>query len=791
MTDALVGVMADHTIAGGFRIFVTPPAGPRQEISMFRGAPVTATQWSWGDPFSEEVAVLSCPQITPFDTPGTGDLSWLVEGADVDIVWQPYPGSLIVDRWTWEGYIASLDFGLDTDSTDWQIQLRGCNYALDGYLAMPTFPVYPLPYEYLMRSAFDPELHPCSLNPLDVQFPSWWSTVAPPATAGENSRLRPAGVLTGSMWTGLTSRSTGSWNPMLTGFVSSLLQVMYNADGSQWTIRNRGSRSPQLLVREPPSDLDPKVLNVDLGAPGVSVRLSQDFTQMINVIYGTGTDTQGVNYSGLQMGADGQTISYVPFAFNPAAYPRSGNGRMNPLFNPQRKMRESYSAFQQGLTAAQAASVAQGQLQRLNDPGMTGTVTLTTDPYLSDGAQSPFLRLLIRDGMALRINGLLGVPGGVLFHIAEVQVDASNLSVTLTVDTKFRDLLTVDEVNARTMDPLKLLHSLQTGSQGNLIQDLLMPWSYGNGSGSIPYAATTLYNAMPSSERFPYSNDLSIPGNTPGWVQKFPPSRYPEYYVRIGPTDRHNSTNNWANYSMVSGNAGGPSIPILMSAAGQASQIQIAAYDREGNVLPVKFHLSLYKSNGVQVANMPLWTTNPYLTPPKFPPILGPEDYADVASASFVGRWGSGAWHGDACPYPQNSPTDPTQVYHPFFQGAWQNVDEQGHSFQVEGGSTVQYVPDDSVGQVIGWGTFYEPAGFWPGEPGGGPITGLMVDTYAWSWDTTSTLNSQSIHPVGQTTTPGGPANAGRLFAMIYCEDQGTQDVYFLGRIFAQSQNGQ
>jgi hypothetical protein len=67
----------------------------------------------------------------------------------------------------------------------------------------------------------------------------------------------------------------------------------------------------------------------------------------------------------------------------------------------------------------------------------------------------------------------------------------------------------------------------------------------------------------------------------------------------------------------------------------------------------------------------------------------------------------------------------------------------------------------------------------------------MLVDNNTFTWNLTNTLNPQSTQPVGQTTTPGGPANAGRLFAMVYAEDQGFSDVYFLGKIWAQSQNGQ
>jgi hypothetical protein len=765
---------------------------------MFRGAPITPTQWAWGDPFSEETAILDCPMITAWDTPGQADVSWLVHGSDVDIVWQPVAGSPVTAPWSWEGYIVSFDSGVDGSNSTFQIHLRGALYALDGFLAQPTFPAYPLPYEFLIRSAFDPEQHPCSLGPIDVAFPPDWNIVAETATPGENILLRPQGVITGSPWTGLVTRTTGSWNPLLTGYISSLLQVMWNADGSQWTIRNRGGRSPQLYVRQQAHDGDPSVLNVDLGAPGVTIQVTKDFSQSMQVVYGAGTDTTGTTFSGMQMSPDGTSTSYVPFAYNPAAYPHSGNGVINPQYNPQRKTQESFAQFQQGLTQLQAQQVAQGQLQRFNDPGLTGSITLTTDPYLSDGAFTTFLRVLIKAGQAIRVNGLFGVPGGVLFHISEVQVDFTGLSVSLTVDTKYRDMLTVDEVHARTRDPLALLHSLQATSQSNLVQDLLLPWSYADGSGCLPYASKTFFNTMPASEHFPYSNDLTVSGSGPGWCQQYPPSQYPEYYVRIGATDTQSSTGNWADFSSVTG-TGQVAVPILMSQKGTAQQFQIAAYDINGNVMPVKFHVSLYQKNGVSVADMPAWGGNPFLNPPgTFPSILGPSDMANITSSYFARAWPSGSgtqpWSGvnslTNVPYPQDGTT-----YHPMFAGAWQTTDEQGHVLYNGAGTgwvtTAPYAPNPGAtgpGMVIGWGTYYVPAGFWPGQAGSSPISGMMVDTTPWSWDLTNSLNSQSPQPV--IDAKDGPQNAGKLYAMIYCEDQGHQEVFFLGKVIAQAQNG-
>ena len=86
--------------------------------------------------------------------------------------------------------------------------------------------------------------------------------------------------------------------------------------------------------------------------------------------------------------------------------------------------------------------IAQGQYQRFAEPGITGTITLTTDPRLSNGMLMP--RLLIRGGVTIRINGLLGIREGVLAHVTQCASDFTALTTTLTFDTKYRDQLTVE-----------------------------------------------------------------------------------------------------------------------------------------------------------------------------------------------------------------------------------------------------------------------------------------------------------------------------------------------------------
>ena len=85
---SLTAYASDQEPLGFFRIFATPPGGFQREITIFRGAPIKMGTVSTQDPFSEVTAQLSFPQITVWDSPGEGDLDWLVPNCDIDIVWQ-------------------------------------------------------------------------------------------------------------------------------------------------------------------------------------------------------------------------------------------------------------------------------------------------------------------------------------------------------------------------------------------------------------------------------------------------------------------------------------------------------------------------------------------------------------------------------------------------------------------------------------------------------------------------------------------------------------------------------
>ena len=256
--------------------------------------------------------------------------------------------------------------------------------------------------------------------------------------------------------------------------------------------------------------------------------------------------------------------------------------------------------FQDGVDQISAYKIAQGQYQRFAEPGITGTITLTTDARFADGYLCP--RMLIRAGRTIRIKGLFGLQEGVLAHVTKSSADFNSLTVNLDFDTKYRDALTVEEVRARTRDALTPLRALQVGKYSNTIQDLILPWSYAEGSGCVPTGAREFFNEkLPSTAKFPYES----------YTTQYPPSHpsYRGYYIRINPADMLNSNNNWAS----DGRDGRllMSVPIRMSQAGTIRLSQIAAYDKNGNVLPVRFHVSVYGNDGVSALDMPRFENNP------------------------------------------------------------------------------------------------------------------------------------------------------------------------------------
>jgi hypothetical protein len=826
---------------------------------MFRGAPVQFDQLRKQDPFTDVSMSLDLPMVTIWDRPGYGDLDWLIPYTDIDVEWEN-TGAFDF-KWKWEGYVVSANFNLTGESSSYTLEVKGALYKLDNYLAAPSFPPRPIPYELLIKRAFNNPEHYAGLANLKVKFPDDWDKVVPEwDDPGYLRYLKPWGVTAGQKWTGLTSRQTGSWDPVLTGYIQGLLSVMFDEGGAQWTIRNNAGRSPVLYLRRVPDGSDPNIVEIDMTSPGVEMSGSRDFTQSANVIFGQGQDIAGVVFSGMEISPDGRTTTYEPFAAMPSVYPLTRNPRRNKNLTAK----QAHIKFPAGLDGVQAQRLAQSQLQRFADPGITGSLTLSTDARLASG--EPFPRFLISAGSTLRLLGVLGRPEGILVHASETVVGKDG-SISITYDSKYRDQLTVSEVRARTRDALTPLRSLQVGKYSNTVQDLILPWSYEEGSGAVPMGSRKFWEKLPQGAQFPYE----------AWTTRFPPKDYPNFYTRIGPKDRNNADGNWAGDPMNNPyvsfrtmyrelfDAGGPddegpvdkvvtmyfqdtspntpdvndvwmdtdrnrkkfrwsgskwkelfdptftrlietipddftgsaklsfkadeptspevqdiwierpsgttyryfdngsttdfheippapynrikkrAIPLRLAQAGTIRLSQMAAYDRNGNVVPVRFHVSVYSTPGITTGAMPRLRENEegdlirYLHP------IGGDNYKA----------------GQA---------------NPFQQDAWEQVYEDGTIPD----NTLALLPA-GVGFLVGWGNFYEPAGYSPGRATrGNDRTGMLRDEATWGFDQSQYLDKRADANF-QNNVDEAMASV-----MIYCDDQEDEPIFFMGRFFRQ-----
>lgn len=777
----MIGARHSSDELGRFQVIATTPKGKSTNLSRFRDAPVQLTEMSTRDPFGDAALSITFPNITIFDRPGQGDLSWLLPYTSIDVRFIPVSKSrpdvpdsektnteILVDfmegetdnpipgleppifyqiggyqfnpdveeniyrypltKWKWEGFIASYDI----NNQGLTISCKGALYQLDNYLAKPEFPHVPIPYELLLKRSFNPGTHPGLVtNPLHVVFPENWQKQVLLSASFKPGYLQPFGIAPGDDWTGLTSRSTGAWDPTLTGFIQGLLSVMFTDDGRQWTIYKLPGRQPLLKLRREPGDEFGSTLTVNAENPGVELALTRDFSQSVNSVYGSGKDLAGVAFSGQKITPDGRGTYYVPFAHAPQVYPPSKHNKNYDPFVVVPK--EGLLEFPQGLNELDGREVAAQQYRRFADPGFTGTITLTADPKFRGFA---YPRYFIQAGMSIAVKNMLGYDS-IIFHVVECSINVEEGSATLSVDTKFRDYLTWQEIRARTRDALIPLRSLQVGQYSNILQDLLKPWSYRDGSGVMPsnnhgYDATGFFNnILPKSARFPYEEFTRK--NPP----KNPDTRH--FYMKVPARNPNDADENWGLDATPK--AIGTAFPIKASQAANIRLTQLAAYDKDGNVKKVPFHFSIYKNVGTNVLAMP-----------KIP--------GDV-NVPFNYKAGQ---------------------HYPFFRGAWESVTPQG-------GEVPPFVfTAPGSGMQIGWGNFFEPAGYWPGlKSAKGKPTGLMVDETSWSYDCTDQTGWDRYDKKNNVNNP----NVGVLYLMLYCDADPDEPTYFMGRFFREEPGSQ
>ena len=723
---AITGTV-DNSIAGHWRVVAHGSNGAYLDVTFFRGAPTVVGEFSFADPFGPQSMSITFPQVTIFDALGTGDLSWVLRHVDVDVIWEGYlppdypfgyfDGEVWVPKWAWEGYLASISWESAGGLT---IQLKGALLQLDNFLAKPEYAGRPMPYEWAIYRQF---LNKSSLRvgPLKINWPSWWTKKYLPPAAGTPSYLIPAGVSANANWTGMLTRETGSWDPVLTSYIQTMLAAMYTERG-RWTIELQAGRQPELLHRDFVTVPDSATVVIDPVAPQVKISLTEDWEASLTTIYGQGTSLAGVAYSGMGISDDGSTTGYTPLASARQAWPETDND----WHDPAMMTKEVMIQMQAGLAGDEAAVVARAHLARFADPGVTGTIVLGSDPTMG-GVAIP--RHLIRAGLNVHIPGLFGRPEGVLANVSSSSHSLTSGTTTLTIDSKRRDALTVEEVRTRGRDAMAISRMLIGGQYAPVIPDQLYPWSYAEGSGYLPKGSQKMLAGMPNECSFPWTE----------WTTTHRPDdpANEQAYLHLGPTSI-SANENWVIGDNATG--GERAVPIRVAQAGTIRLLQIAAYNADGSVAKVPFHVSLYAVGNASVQSMPNIEDNQaYL----HPPYLAGQKY-------------------------------------PFVRDGFETT-------RIDGTKNDPQVPQavETVGLLRAYGTYYEKAGYWPGSYATGDTsTGLLVDESSWTFDVTGVGEGlfDPYHSEANLTN----VLAGQIYAMIYCDVRtpGQSDVYFMGRLF-------
>jgi hypothetical protein len=738
--------------------------GTKIDVTTVRGAPTTVSNISTTDPFGPAAATLEFPSITMLDAIGTGDLYWLQPEYDVDIVWVSSTGH----SYTWEGFFTSFEYTSEESGSTLTVTCAGAMKQLDYYLAKPEYPRYPIPYEHAIRNQFldRPDLRMATPPVATAAFPDWWTTTFN-SLAYDSSQpwTVPSYVLNGDKWSGLVTRDTGNFSPALSEYIAGLLSNMQTPLG-QFTLLLQPGRKPTMSHRTIMRTVDSSTLSVDLLWPGVTFEASKDYSQRASVVYTHGQSRAGLAYTGMEVSSNMSlnqfTTYYDPSAYSYAVHPQLAS---NLDWDTTVMRKEVKADFGDGLTPKEARVAAQNYLSRVTDPGITGTLTLNTDPVMSVGS-APYPRQIIQAGQSILIKGLFGDTTGVLFHVTETQTSEDG-STTLTVDSLYRDHLTVDQVRFRGRDALIPFRSISTaGTYSPAVPDQLYPWSQG-ASGVIPDWSTRTTGDLGifrnSAARL--ANDqaaglyLGDPDNVPfPWTDittRFPPKNYPQYYITVHPASRTNPEPSWANAAWVSSNTEAQNLAafvpykILMAQAGEIKLLQMAAYDANGNVKNVPFHVSIYSTSGVT---------------PQFMPLV-PSDAVMPADSRYTTAVANGK-------------------HYPFFATAWEKINPNG----TVPTNTQQDLPATSDQFMIGYGSYYEKAGYWPGssaKPSDKP-TGLLVDEAGFSWDWTGTTKIDPQKTFAQQASTANPY----AYIMVYCDADVAANTYFLGRMFRKELSG-
>lgn len=509
------------------------------DVTYFRDIPTKIAGWRQESPFAWTSTTLTFPQVFHYEERGTGDLAWMVADKAVEIAIVTPLGERL-HRFT--GQLTSEDPGTGRGRTE-------CVWGVEGLLWQADHAHHPVPAR--LDPTEIGTLVPDELNGTPARRWSPIARVATPGMTSRKRGSHQSsrwGYVTDHLAVAL-DEDGNQWSLDATG-PRSFAMVLKDATTVHWTItagapgveldlsHDHHERIdavyasgvgpdgyawwnyyfPNLLPYDPPAylyaDAGDSVHLGDTDAGTLTGTGISDWQRRIRDLGYTTLAVDGVMGSAdiaavkwiqrkrgilvdgvmgpqtwaatWNIGAVGGDLSTVrlPMAVRSEVEPflYGANGAVvgeNPDYDPSIIRHEIDVDLGAGVTKEQGREMAQRILERGMDPGVVGTLTLMTCPW--EGS-----RWEMNAGENVLIKGFRGED--LLCRIVALDADPESLTVKLTVDSEFRDAMTVMQVLDRNReskaDPAR--RPGNPNKRSRLDQDLATPFEGESPAGRLP-----------------------------------------------------------------------------------------------------------------------------------------------------------------------------------------------------------------------------------------------------------------------------------------------------------------
>lgn len=448
------------------------------DMTYFRGMPIQGLRFLRSEPFGDTDADATIPGVTSMDVhpDDVGAATPFTRArANMEFIMRTSDGT---QRRLWSGNVFTRSLGNDGRQPTMNLHALGSLYMADQTCVRPVVSDVPLDCGYLIHR---------SLGLVTAK-----RYVTPPTVA-----------------TDILSNERGAWSDSPLGFVTDLLAKMWTEDGNQWTVAkipgSRRSYETRLKKTEPEH-------TITNGARGVYVDLEEDDNGR-NIVFGYGTNPDGGYWQNTKYPDNGQ-VTRLPLAADPRTQPwlHDANGNVtgpNPEFDGNVMPREANVYMGQNSKTV-GIRAAQQIIDRESVPSFVGRIVLETDPR--EG-----WRGFIQEGDKLTLIGYQGRD--LVLHISSVEVDLSSpaQAVTLTVDERSRDAMTVAEIRDRNKEARRdpALRPGNPNRRGQVEYDQIVPFDSESPAGRIEDA-----NGDPLGVAGGQWNIFPIPFATAGRIAK-------------------------------------------------------------------------------------------------------------------------------------------------------------------------------------------------------------------------------------------------------------------------------